>query len=162
MGITWHSKFGGALFIVDCDGRTLAARQMGTLYKFGEWVMLPGLPGPAMFVEDQVGSGTGYRESRLSLLYLDRDQIRSLWERPIFRQGGRGDETCLPRMCVTDEFRWHWSSGSQRLTVLGFRTVLKAAGKDGAETFSAKLLPSEAFCWNVRRQMMLACRPAVE
>jgi len=152
MGISWGAS-SGALFLLDCDGKTLAHLNLGTIK---ELKMGPTVPtGQTIALKYVSGYGTGLHTISTALIRYENNVIRTLWQHEansIISFPSLGDD-------YEDTFAWTISPDGKRITIKGQRKVDTVEHDHGWAPGTIHDLPLKSYCWKVADREFSKCDP---
>jgi hypothetical protein len=155
LGVGWESPKSGALFVLDCSGRRLAATRLGYVSYLRNGPVLSRI-GPTVEVLYVAATGMGYTLERVDIFSFGRNRLKSLWTHTT-----REDGFMFPTEDGTaDEYQWRISEDGRQIRVEGVQTVYpkpEKLGEPGGATTTRKL-PMETFCWDEGRVAYVACQ----
>jgi hypothetical protein len=144
LGVKWYGPIDGALFLLDCQGHTLAVVHLGAVEEIRLGPTLPGV-GPTVEVRYQPGSGTGYRLEQVELVGYRGNAILRMWKHTAYESA-----FILPTEDGTeDRYSWSFDEGGSVIHLSGRRSTFPKPAPGGYDWGppSTHDLPSETFCW---------------
>lgn len=143
-GVKWYGPTDGALFVLDCEGKTLAIARLGGVDEMRQGPILPCV-GTTVEVRYQPLIATGYRLQLVELVAFHDNDILRLWrhisEEDVFvLWGDDGTE---------DRYSWTFSQDGRRIQVRGRRSVYPKPPPGEYEwgTPTTHDLPLKTYCW---------------
>jgi hypothetical protein len=153
IGASWEGPVGGAIFLLDCAGKRIAATNLGAVKKLRF--------GPVLQARRTVeityvpGTATGEIYSNVALALFDGTSIKMLWDHLVsdsVEMQGVGSE-------YDDMFQWRYSADGQTIEVTGRRKVGAVRdSKFGWPAGTTHALPKESYCWNRTESKFSRCR----
>ena len=141
VGASWEGPVGGAIFLLDCHGKKITARNLGAVKQLHAGPVLKA--GPTVEITYIPGTATGEISSNVALALFDGASIKILWDHLV------SDSVEMPRVEYDDGFEWRYSADGQAIEVTGRRKV--GAARDATFGWAAGTthsLPKETYCWN--------------
>jgi hypothetical protein len=152
MGVRWLAPSGGALFVVDCQGRGLAALPLGGVTAFAPGIALPDGT-TAIPVSYISGSGTGVLVEAVSFMVYSEFKLKILWSHRI-NENYSGEFEGYSRKSV-----WTQSADHLRIDVTIEATPEEGSPKESKAEVSA--VTRESYCWNASDQRYEKCHSQI-
>lgn len=155
LGVKWEGPIDGALFLLDCKGRTLALVHLGAVEEIRQGPILP-VVGSTVEVRYRPGSGTGYRLEQVEILAFRGNAILPLWKHTASESA-----FILPTEDGTeDRYSWSFSEGGNVIRVSGRRSTFPKPHEGSYEWGppSTYDLPTAKFCWVASEFVYKQCR----
>lgn len=153
MGTSWDAPPDGVLFVLDCTGNIIAAKQIGAVSRLS---MGPKLAlGETAEVIYQPGDATGEHMTLVGIVRFNGTRIELLWEHLA---------THVVALAILDadfeeSFHWQVSPDGTRIRVTGRRQVGEIKDPEyGWPPHSEHALPSKSFCLSASKRRYLRCR----
>ncbi len=152
MGASWTGPLGGAIFLLDCSGKTIAATNLGAVKDLRLGPILP--VGQTVEIIYVSGTGTGAYQTSVGLAVLQGSKINILWkhlvfDREAFASGGYD---------YTDRLQWKLSPDGKKIVVTGLRKVGVAKEfEHGWKPGTTHALPDETYCWKAAEDRFDLC-----
>ncbi len=151
LGASWWGPREGALFVLDCQGKRVAALPLGFVMKLRNGPVVPGF-GRTFEVDYISGVGTGVKVQTIYLVAFKDGAISIVWSHQgSDSEGNYGyayEETVSPR----------FSRDGMRIDVLKKREVGPFKDPDyGWPPNTTHVFPVERFCWIASSKSFAAC-----
>lgn len=153
LGVSWEGPPDGALFVLDCEGRTVAAVRLGYVQALRKSSVVPGV-GQAFEVIYTSAVGAGEHEETVDLVSFEKDAIAVVWSHEA------SESVSAPSLKVeySDRFSWQFDENGGAINVAGERKVGGYAdGEHGWAANSSHELPNESFCLSPADKIYKAC-----
>ncbi len=153
MGTSWEGPIDGALFVVDCTGKEVAALRLGAVSRLRNGPVLP-IGGTAEIVYTP-GQATGQQTVEVGLVRLNATSIEVLWTHEA------SQSVSFPSFGAEydDTYMWEFSPGGTAIHVSGKRKVGSVAdASHGWASGTTHDLPEEMFCWSPTERAYRLCR----
>ncbi|MGH8283826.1 MAG: hypothetical protein ACRESE_08285 [Gammaproteobacteria bacterium] len=151
IGLAWLSPVWGALFAVNCDGKSLSAVSKGAVGKISAGPVLPALGQTIMF-EYVDKETTDCVHDSIAIVAFKDGKIISLWKHG-YKQGMNvADAKVLPGSFITHNYAMTFSNDRQTLRVSGLVQdyPYRKDGSQSPEPTSTKTLPEETYHWDTK------------
>lgn len=149
VAVNWEGPEDGAVFMIDCTGRTLALVRLGVITGISPGPSLLGV-GPTVVVRYEPGIDTNRTVELVEILAARGDAIVRLWKHAIV-ESDFGVVSTDGGERADDRYWWSFERDGTVIRVQGRRSTLRKAtdgpGEEGAPT--TQDLPEEEFCWNM-------------
>jgi hypothetical protein len=153
MGTSWEGPIDGALFVVTCAGKQVAALRLGAVSRLRNGPVLPmGATAEIVYVPGQI---TGEQIAEVGLVRLNGTSIEVLWKHQT------SDSVSFPSLGAEydDTYMWEFSPGGTAIHVSGKRKVGSIAdASHGWALGTTHDLPEEMFCWRPTERAYRLCR----
>jgi hypothetical protein len=152
MGTSWESPIDGALFVVDCTGKQVAALLLGAVSRLRNGPVLP-FGGTAEIVYAP-GPITGEQILEVALVRLNGGSIEVLWKHQA------SDSVSFPSLGAEydDTYEWKFAPGGTAIHVSGKRKIGSVADTShGWAPGTTHDLPDEMFCWRPSERAYRRC-----
>ena len=153
MGTSWEGPVDGALFVIDCAGREVAALRLGAVSRLRNGPVLSiGATAEIVYVPGQI---TGEQIAEVGLVRLNGTSIEVLWKHQA------SDSVSFPSLGAEydDTYGWEFSPGGTAIHVSGKRKVGSMADTShGWAPGTTHDLPEEMFCWSPTERAYRLCR----
>lgn len=145
MAASWDAPRNGVLFLLDCDGKTIANLTVGAMSALKAGPVVAGGTFPT--VEFKLGPGTalGSALTQVAVATITDGVIRILWKHVA------SEAASAPSLAIEylDEFAWEYSGDGASIAVNGSRKVGRFGDSDhGWDAGTTQAFPSEKFCWD--------------
>jgi hypothetical protein len=149
MGASWYAPRGGALFVLDCDGRRLAALPLGAVMQLRKGPVVPRV-GPTVEATYISGIGSGYLATSVAIVSFKKGAVSVMW---------RHEATASVRewAAVNYEATYQWTASpdGRVLRVVGSR-VEWSSGGDPPEALRTPV--EETWCWHGQKRQYQTCQ----
>lgn len=157
VAVTWDGPKDGAVFLLDCAGRTLALARLGAITEISPGPILPDV-GPTVVVRYEPGVDTSRTVELVEILTARGRGVVRLWKHPAV-ESTFGVASTDGAQSTDDRYWWSFENDGAVLRVEGRRSILPAAsGLDGEDAPATQDLPERKFCWNASTVGYEPCR----
>jgi len=154
-GVTWGDPPDGAVVVLDCAGRPLAAEPVGPIVRIR--------PGPAVAGRPTLealyrrNGGTSLRMQSVALLRYDGPGLAIVWRHEI---SDLSEDASKPGRGIALSWRWRFSPDGRVIRVTGERAAgaIAELRRDSATGVARRLRP-QTFCWIPGRRRFDRCAP---